>query len=154
MQWRVNSHFLQIFANWYFFFVCVNPNLILSSEDRNSPILYVSRSAILWKAKEWFLAPSAMATHSSILAWRIPWTKEPGGLQSMELQRVGHAWSDLALQHLFSPSEKYKFFDMDSWHFLNVMWSINKYNCKTSTLCWSVTWVVCKAVCFLNTPAP
>ena len=31
-----------------------------------------------------------MATHSSILAWRIPWTKEPGGLQSMGLQRVGH----------------------------------------------------------------
>ena len=31
-----------------------------------------------------------MATHSSILAWRIPWTEEPGGLQSMELQRVGH----------------------------------------------------------------
>ena len=31
-----------------------------------------------------------MATHSSILAWRIPWTKEPGGLQSMELQTVGH----------------------------------------------------------------
>ena len=29
-----------------------------------------------------------MATHSSILAWRIPWTKEPGRLQSMELQRV------------------------------------------------------------------
>ena len=31
-----------------------------------------------------------MATHSSILAWRIPWTEEPGGLQSMVLQRVGH----------------------------------------------------------------
>ena len=31
-----------------------------------------------------------MATHSSILAWRIPWTEEPGGLQSMGLQRVGH----------------------------------------------------------------
>ena len=31
-----------------------------------------------------------MATHSSILAWRISWTEEPGGLQSMELQRVGH----------------------------------------------------------------
>ena len=30
-----------------------------------------------------------MATHSSILAWRIPWTEEPGGLQSMGLQRVG-----------------------------------------------------------------
>ena len=31
-----------------------------------------------------------MATHSSILAWRIPWTEEPGGLQSMEWHRVGH----------------------------------------------------------------
>ena len=31
-----------------------------------------------------------MATHSSILAWKIPWTEEPGGLQSMELQGVGH----------------------------------------------------------------
>jgi len=30
------------------------------------------------------------ATHSSILAWRIPWTEEPGGLQSMGLQRVEH----------------------------------------------------------------
>ena len=31
-----------------------------------------------------------MATHSSILAWRIPWTEEPGVLLSMGLQRVGH----------------------------------------------------------------
>ena len=31
-----------------------------------------------------------MAIHSSVLAWRIPWTEEPGGLQSMGLQRVGH----------------------------------------------------------------
>ena len=33
----------------------------------------------------------AMATHSSILAWRIPWTEEPDGLQSMGSQRAGHA---------------------------------------------------------------
>ena len=31
-----------------------------------------------------------MAAHSSILAWRIPWTEEPGGPQSLESQRVGH----------------------------------------------------------------
>ena len=31
-----------------------------------------------------------MATHSSILAWRIPWTEEPGGLQSTGSQRIGH----------------------------------------------------------------
>ena len=35
-----------------------------------------------------------MATHSSILAWKIPWTEEPGGLQSLELQRVQTQMSD------------------------------------------------------------
>ena len=35
-----------------------------------------------------------MATYSSILAWRIPWTEEPGGLQSMGSQRGGHRPSD------------------------------------------------------------
>ena len=37
-----------------------------------------------------------MATRSGILAWEIPWTEEPGGLQSMGLQRVGH---NLATEH-------------------------------------------------------
>ena len=40
-----------------------------------------------------------VAPHSSILAWRIPWTEEPGGLQSMGSQRVGHDWSDFACTH-------------------------------------------------------
>ena len=34
-----------------------------------------------------------MATHSSIFAWKIPWTENPGGLQSMGLQRVGHDYA-------------------------------------------------------------
>ena len=37
-----------------------------------------------------------MATHSSVLAWRIPGMGKPGGLPSMGLQRVGHDWSNLA----------------------------------------------------------
>ena len=37
-----------------------------------------------------------MATHPSILAWRIPWTEELGGLWSMGSQRVGHSWRGLA----------------------------------------------------------
>ena len=41
---------------------------------------------LLWKNP----LKKGMATHSSILAWKIPWTEEPGGLQSMGLQRVRH----------------------------------------------------------------
>ena len=40
-----------------------------------------------------------METHSSVLAWRIPWTEEPGGLLSTQLHRVRHDWSDLACMH-------------------------------------------------------
>ena len=48
-----------------------------------------------------------MATHPSILAWEVPWTEEPRGLQSMGLQRVGH---DLATkqQQLKTLSKSYK----------------------------------------------
>ena len=42
-----------------------------------------------------------MATHSNILAWRTPWTEEPGELQFIGLQRVGHDGSDLACMHAF-----------------------------------------------------
>ena len=50
-----------------------------------------------------------MATHSSILAWRIPWTEESGGLQSMESQRVGRNGSNLAHTHNlhYSHTSKY-----------------------------------------------
>ena len=45
-----------------------------------------------------------MATHSSILAWKIPWTEESGRLQSIGLQRVGHDSSDLACMQTVSMS--------------------------------------------------
>ena len=43
------------------------------------------------------LLEEEMATHSSILAWKIPWTEAPGRLQSMESQRVRH---DFATEHV------------------------------------------------------
>ena len=51
----------------------------------------------MWETWVWLLGQEdpleeGRATHSSILAWRIPWTEESGGLQSMGLQRVGHNW--------------------------------------------------------------
>ena len=47
------------------------------------------------------LLEKEMATHSGILAWKISWTEQPGGLQSMGSQRVGHDW---ATKHGFSTS--------------------------------------------------
>ena len=55
-----------------------------------------------------------MATHSSILAWRIPWTEEPGGPQFMGSQRVGHDWTTNTFTFIFAyifpfTSEMYTF---------------------------------------------
>ena len=47
-----------------------------------------------------------MAAHSIILAWRIPWTEEPGGLQSMGSQRVGHNWATLSLHFTLGDLDK------------------------------------------------
>ena len=46
-----------------------------------------------------------VTTHSNILAWRIPWTEESGGLHSIGLQRVGHDSSDLASLHAQSSKD-------------------------------------------------
>ena len=43
-----------------------------------------------------------MATHSSILAWRIPWTENPGRLQSMGSQRIGHDWATNTHTHYYT----------------------------------------------------
>ena len=64
-----------------------------------------------------------MAAHSSILAWRIPWTEEPGQLQWTRSQRVGHDWSDLA-QHIKSYENatvlhEFDFTMEDSFHSVN-----------------------------------
>ena len=58
----------------------------------------VKNLSTVWETHVQFLGQEdpleeGMATHSSILAWRIPWTEEPGRIQSMGLQRVRHDWA-------------------------------------------------------------
>ena len=45
--------------------------------------------------QNYFSLEKEMATHSSSLAWKIPWTEKPGGLQSMRSQRAGHNWAHI-----------------------------------------------------------
>ena len=71
-----------------------------------------------------------IAIHSSILAWRVPRTEEPGGLQSMGLQRVRHDWSDLARTHcsvsaLLAVSAS--FYLSPGWLFAAALWSVLRF---------------------------
>ena len=74
-----------------------------------------------------------MATHSSVLAWRIPGTGEPSGLPSMGSHRVGHDWSDIAAAAMYGCTTTglsiYPLKDLDCFQFLLIMnkTSIKKY---------------------------
>ena len=72
-----------------------------------------------------------MAIHSSTLAWRIPWTEEPGRLQSMGSQRVRHNWSDWAHTHrLFATRMSFRWSvcsNLLSVHFLITLWTWNSH---------------------------
>ena len=79
------------------------------------------------ETRVWFLGgddplEEEMATYPSILAWEVPWTEEPGGLQSMRLQRVGHAW---VTKHACIHVTKWSFFSeglyLSDRNFLNLL---------------------------------
>ena len=66
-----------------------------------------------------------MATHSSILAWRIPWTEEPGGLLFMGSQRVGHDWATNTNNILtFKSALKFEFL-LNYFHSTFILFSIS-----------------------------
>ena len=76
------------------------PPLLAGMNPKISPLLEPKVKASAWNAKDPGLIPELgssleeeMATHSSTLAWRIPWREEPGRLQSMGSQRAGHDWT-------------------------------------------------------------
>ena len=69
-----------------------------------------------------------IASHSSVLAWRIPEMVEPGGLLSMGLHRIGHSWSDLAEAAAEVPSELREWTSY-RWR-VNHLWSEDSTNCK------------------------
>ena len=62
------------------------------------------QEAWLWSLGREDSLKKGMATHSSVLAWRIPWTEEAGRLESMGLQRIGHYW----VTHIFTFSVSLK----------------------------------------------
>ena len=77
----------------------------------------------VWSLGQEDTLEKGMATHSSILAWRIPWTEGPGRLQSIRSHQVGHDWSNLArtqarLWLFASPPHRRKLSSLASYNIL------------------------------------
>ena len=78
-------------------FTILSPYYFVPSVVKNLPMQKTQVQSLDWEDP----LGKKMATHSSILAWRIPWTEEPGGLQSIGLQRVGHNLATKQQQNYF-----------------------------------------------------
>ena len=75
--------------------LCTQSNMYSCKTWASLVAQMVKNLPAMWETRVWSLGREdplerEMAAHSSILAWRILWTKEPGGLQTVGLQRVGH----------------------------------------------------------------
>ena len=86
-KWDVLPMTLYVTGQWIFFFFLP---IFVAQTIKNVPAM---QETWVWSLGREDPLEEGMATHSSILAWRIPWTEEPGRLQSMKLQRVGHDWA-------------------------------------------------------------
>ena len=94
-----------------------------------------------------------MVTHSSILAWRIPWTEEPGRLQSTGSQRVGHDWAtSLSLFH-FMPSLSCGMWDLVPWPRIEPgaptlgRWSFSQWTNREAPARWILNLWTSREVC-------
>ena len=92
--WLKGKLFKQSLTNMFFVAVVFSPE----PDTEGFPGGSVKNSPAMWETWVWSLGwedplQEGMATHSSILAWRIPWTEEPGELQSMGSQRIRHNWA-------------------------------------------------------------
>ena len=65
---------------------------LMAQQVKNLPAMQETQKTQVWSLGWEDPLEEEMATHSSILDWKIPWTEEPGGLQSKGSQRVGHIW--------------------------------------------------------------
>ena len=81
---------------WISFLICsiISKDLPGGSAVKNPPAMQEPQEAQVQSLGQEDPLEERLATHSSILAWRIAWTEEPGRLQSLGSQRVGHDWSN------------------------------------------------------------
>ena len=96
--YTATSYWLSILHTVVYMFQCYSLNSVSLSPWVSLVAQTVKNLPAMQKLWFWSLGQEdplreEMATHSSVLAWGIPWREEPGGLQSMGSQRVGHDWA-------------------------------------------------------------
>ena len=85
--WDQSPTYISVYLFYTFWNILLIWASLVAQMIKNLPVVRETRVQSLGQQDPW---EKEMATHSSTLAWRIPWTVEPGGLLSLGLQRVGH----------------------------------------------------------------
>ena len=97
----INICFILIYLNLHIYLICNKIIMIV----KNLPAMQETQ---VWTLGQEDLLEKEMTTHSSILAWRIPWTEKPGRLQSLGSQRARHCWTANTHTHTHTHTHKLK----------------------------------------------
>ena len=85
---------LRLFSKgWFLPFYATHGASLMAQRAKNLPAMQETQETWVWYLGWEDPLEEGMAIHSSILAWRIPWSEEPGGLQSIGSWRIGHNWA-------------------------------------------------------------
>ena len=98
VDWGACGYIYIYIHMWVYVYIHIHTNSLVAQMVKHLPTMCETQVQSLgWED----LLEKEMATHSSILAWRTPWTEKPGGLQFMGSKRVRHNWAtSLTLIHL------------------------------------------------------
>ena len=147
--------FSVLLISFFFFFLSLWMWLFSLWMQASLVAQMVKKLPAMQEAQVWSLGledplEKEMATHSSILAWRIPWTEEPGRLRSMGLQRVRHNWASktftsINVTHFIVSFHNLSFLLLNTGHFeynnvvtleMKVFPSSGFISCFLYMLCW------------------
>ena len=150
-KWNVHM-IVTVMCIWYIYLYYV---IVLITQLSSLVALMVNHLPTVWQTQvrsvdQEDLQEKEMAPHSSILAWKIPWMEQPGRLQSMGLQRVGHDWATSLSHNYRLAFIQVVSLDHQHQHYLGARWKCRfmgpisdplnqKHWGCSSTLCVSVT---------------
>ena len=136
-----------VVTSYPFSLPCVSlssPATLVTQRVKSPPAMQETR---VWSLGWEDSLENEMATHSSILAWRISWMEEPGGLQSIGLQRVGHNW--VTSLHFTSSWKIYLYF-WDANILSSLLWNHHLYHPIKIKILNRVKWFRCWLVQGIN----
>ena len=131
---HTHTHIYFIYTHTHTY-VCLHMTSLVAQMVKNLPAM---RETLVQSLGQEDSPEKGKATHSSILAWRISWAEEPGGLQSMGSQRVGHNWATDTFTFMFIHIHMYICIHFKKWKSTKYTYELTQIRGLITSVLWEM----------------